>query len=84
MEPAILLVRVLDLVGTFVFAVSGAALGVHRGLDLFGVVVLAFVTAVVGGILRDLLIGVVPPASIASWHNLALAVVAGLLGPVVA
>lgn len=78
-EPAVLLVRVLDLVGTFVFALSGASLGVQRGLDLFGVLVLAFVTAVVGGITRDVLIGAVPPASVASWHNLALAVVAGLL-----
>ena len=79
MEPAVLLVRVLDLVGTFVFAISGAALGVERRLDLFGVLVLAFVTAVVGGITRDVLIGAIPPASIASWHNLALTIVAGLL-----
>ncbi len=79
MEPAVLLIRVLDLVGTFVFAISGAALGMQRGMDLFGVLVLAFVTAVVGGITRDVLIGAVPPASIASWHNLALAVAAGLL-----
>src|SRR3712207_1224827 len=79
MEPVVLLVRVLDLVGTFVFAISGAALGVQRGMDLFGVLVLAFVTAVVGGITRDVLIGAVPPASVASWHNLALAVTAGLL-----
>ncbi|MGG5823871.1 trimeric intracellular cation channel family protein [Falsiroseomonas sp. HW251] len=70
MEPAILLVRVLDLVGTFVFAISGAALGVQRGFDLFGVLVLAFVTAVFGGITRDLLIGAVPPVSVASWQNL--------------
>ena len=69
----------LDLIGTFVFALSGAALGVQRGMDLFGVLVLAFVTAVVGGITRDVLIGAVPPASIASWHNLALAVAAGVL-----
>lgn len=79
MEPAVLLVRVLDLVGTFVFAISGAALGVQRGMDLFGVLVLAAVTAVVGGITRDVLIGAIPPASIASWHNLALAMAAGLL-----
>ncbi len=78
-EPTTLLVEALDLLGTFVFALSGAALGVQRGLDLFGVLVLAFVTAVVGGITRDLLIGAVPPTSIASWHNLALAVLAGLL-----
>lgn len=79
MGSAVLLVRILDLVGTFVFAMSGAALGVQRGMDLFGVLVLAFVTAVFGGIARDVLIGAVPPTSIASWHNLALAVVAGLL-----
>lgn len=79
MEPAVLLVRVLDLVGTFVFAISGAALGMQRSMDLFGVLVLAFVTAVVGGITRDILIGAIPPASIGSWHNLALAVAAGLL-----
>jgi uncharacterized membrane protein YeiH len=79
MEPAVLLVRVLDLVGTFAFALSGATLGVQRGMDLFGVLVLAFVTAVIGGITRDVLIGAVPPASVASWHNMALAVAAGLL-----
>ena len=79
METANLLVRALDLIGTFVFAISGAMLGIRQGMDLFGVVVLAFVTAVFGGILRDLLIGAVPPASIASWYYLALAATAGLL-----
>jgi uncharacterized membrane protein YeiH len=79
MEPAVLLVKALDLIGTFVFAISGAALGVQRDMDLFGVLVLAFVTAVVGGITRDVLIGAVPPTSVASWHNLVLAVAAGLL-----
>jgi len=74
-----LLVGMLDLIGTLVFAMSGAARGVHRSMDLFGVLVLAFVTAVSGGITRDLLIGAVPPESIANWHNLALAVLGGLL-----
>ena len=78
-EAAILLARALDLIGTFVFAISGAMLGIRQGMDLFGVLVLAFVTAVFGGILRDLLIGAVPPAAIASWYYLALAVAAGLL-----
>ncbi len=78
-DSAVLFVKILDLVGTFVFALSGAALGVERDMDLFGVLVLAFVTAVAGGITRDVLIGAVPPESIASWHNLALAVIAGLL-----
>src|SRR5918998_3830777 len=79
MEAADLLVRALDLIGTFVFAISGAMLGIRRGMDLFGILVLAFVTAVFGGILRDLLIGAVPPAAVGSWYYLALAVTAGLL-----
>lgn len=78
-QPSVLLVRALDLTGTLVFAMSGAARGVQRCMDLFGVLVLAFVTAVSGGITRDILIGAVPPESIASWHNLALAVLGGLL-----
>jgi uncharacterized membrane protein YeiH len=77
-DSAIVLVRALDLVGTFVFAVSGASLGVRRGLDLFGVLVLGFVTATAGGILRDVLIGEIPPTALASWEPLALAMVAGL------
>jgi uncharacterized membrane protein YeiH len=79
LHPSVLLVRALDLIGTFVFALSGAAQGVKRSMDLFGVLVLAFVTAVCGGITRDVLIGAVPPESIASWHNLSLAVLGGLL-----
>jgi len=72
------LVSVLDLVGTLVFAMSGAARGVQQSMDLFGVMVLAYVTAVSGGIMRDIMIGVVPPESIASWHNLALSIAGGL------
>ncbi|HEX2526194.1 MAG TPA: trimeric intracellular cation channel family protein [Geminicoccus sp.] len=74
-----ILATVLNLTGTFMFAVSGAVLGVRRRLDLFGVLVLAFVTAVSGGILRDLLIGDVPPDAIRSWHSLAVAAAAGVL-----
>lgn len=69
----------LDLVGTLVFALSGGLLGTRRGLDLFGVLVLAFVTAVAGGIMRDLLIGAVPPASIATWYPFTISVAGGLL-----
>ena len=53
----------LDLLGTFVFALSGAAAGVKSKLDLFGLMVLAFATGNAGGITRDLLIGAVPPAA---------------------
>ena len=77
--PTEILIDALDLIGTFVFAASGAVLGTRRGMDLFGVLVLAFVTAVSGGIMRDVLIGAVPPEAIASWHALAISLAAGLL-----
>jgi uncharacterized membrane protein YeiH len=55
--------RVLDLIGTFVFALSGGIAAVNERLDLFGVPVLPFAAANAGGITRDLLIGGVPPGS---------------------
>ena len=70
----------MDLGATFVFAISGATRGVRRQLDLFGVLVVAWVAAVAGGITRDLLIGAVPPAAIADWRYLVAAIAAGLLG----
>ncbi len=78
MHSASVLIHALDQIGTFVFAISGATLGMRRGMDLFGVLVLAFVTAVFGGITRDVLIGAVPPGAIAGWHALAISVGAGL------
>lgn len=72
------LVLVLDLCGTFVFALSGAAAGVMRKLDLFGVLVLSFVAATFGGIIRDLLIGAVPPPGISDWRYIAVPLLAGL------
>lgn len=68
---------VLDLIGTFVFALSGAAAGVKERLDLFGVLVLSFAAASAGGIMRDLLIGAVPPAAISDWRYLAVSLLAG-------
>jgi uncharacterized membrane protein YeiH len=73
-----LLVLALDLIGTFVFALSGATAGVRHRLDVFGVAVLAFVAGNAGGITRDLLIGAVPPAAAADLRYLAVSLVAGL------
>lgn len=70
---------VLDLIGTFVFALSGAVVGVKRRLDIFGVLVLSFAAASAGGIMRDLLIDSVPPAAIRDWRYMAASVLAGLL-----
>lgn len=69
----------VDLVGTFVFAMSGATLGVRKSLDLFGVLVLSFAAATAGGIVRDVLIGAIPPASLADWRYLVVATSAGLI-----
>ncbi|MBP0457736.1 trimeric intracellular cation channel family protein [Streptomyces montanisoli] len=55
--------HVLDLVGIFVFAISGALLAVRKNFDVFGMAVLAEVTALGGGLFRDLVIGAVPPAA---------------------
>ena len=75
-DPTLLLF--LNLAGTLVFGLSGGLAGVRARLDLFGVVVLATVVALAGGVLRDLLIGV-PPATLRDWRYLAAAGLAGLL-----
>ena len=71
-------VLVLDLCGVFVFALSGAMAGVKHRFDLFGVLVLSFAAANVGGITRDVLIGAVPPPGIADWRYIVVPVLAGL------
>jgi uncharacterized membrane protein YeiH len=73
------LLLVLDLVGTFVFALSGATAGVRRRLDLFGVLVLSFAAANAGGMSRDVLIGAVPPAALTDWRYLAVSLIAGVI-----
>ena len=73
------LVLILDLVGTFVFALSGAMLGVRRRLDIFGVLVLSFAAATAGGITRDLLIGATPPAALSDWRYPVTSLAAGVV-----
>ena len=75
--PTATLLLTLDLAGTLVFALSGAAAGVKKKLDAFGVGVLAFVAGNAGGVARDLLIGAVPPAAIADWRYVAVSLAAG-------
>src|SRR5579872_1645771 len=69
----------LNLAGTFVFALSGAITGVEHKADLFGVLVLAFVAGNTGGIIRDVLIGAIPPATLDDWSYLAVSLLAGLI-----
>jgi uncharacterized membrane protein YeiH len=72
------IVRVADLGGTLLFAIEGALTGLAAGLDPIGVLVLAFVTALGGGVIRDLLIGAVPPAAVAG-RSYALVVLAAAI-----
>lgn len=69
----------LDLLGIFVFAISGALVAVRKGFDVFGVLVLAGTTGLGGGFLRDVLIDATPPAALADWRYLMVPLVAGLV-----
>ncbi|AXC14577.1 hypothetical protein ACPOL_5327 [Acidisarcina polymorpha] len=67
------LLSTVDFAGTLLFALEGAIAAIHGNLDFLGMVVLAFATAVGGGILRDLLIGATPPSAIRDWRYGAIA-----------
>jgi uncharacterized membrane protein YeiH len=80
MRPATpTLLYIVDLLGTFLIAAEGALTATAASLDIFGVMVLAFATALAGGIIRDLLIGDVPPASIRNWRYAATAFAAAAI-----
>lgn len=68
----------LNVLGTFVFGLSGAMVGIRRRLDIFGILVLAVATGVAGGILRDVLLGSVPPEVLHTYWPMAVASLAGL------
>ncbi|WP_299360254.1 trimeric intracellular cation channel family protein [uncultured Paracoccus sp.] len=68
----------LDLLGTFVFGISGAMLAVRRGLDIFGITVLALAAALAGGMLRDVALGVTPPAALQDSRYLLAAIASAL------
>lgn len=69
----------LDVIGIFAFAISGGLVGVRARLDLFGIAVLAWVTGLGGGIIRDVFLGDVPPPGIADPWYLGTVLVAGLV-----
>lgn len=73
------LLLILDLAGIAVFASTGALVGVRKELDVFGVAVLALITGLGGGVMRDVLIGVVPPNALEDWRYLAVPFVTALV-----
>ena len=74
---------VFDIIGTVAFALSGALVGLSRKMDAFGIVVLAVLTAVGGGIIRDVLVGIVPPSALTNTANLLLSVATAIVVSVV-
>ena len=73
------LLLIADLAGIFLFALEGARTAISGNLDFLGIMVLSFATALGGGVIRDLLIGDVPPASLRDWRYPATAFIAGTL-----
>ncbi len=74
-----ILLTVLEIIGTIAFAVSGALTGIKKGMDLFGVAILGVATAVGGGAIRDVLLGIVPPAMLTDPTYTLIATVVSIL-----
>ncbi len=72
-RPTNALLFAADMAGTLLFAIEGAEAAITGNLDLLGLMVLAFATALGGGIFRDLLIGAIPPSSLRDWRYSAMA-----------
>ncbi len=78
------MVSITEILGTVAFSVSGAMTAIRKKMDILGVVVLGVVTAVGGGIIRDLLLGITPPAAFQNPVYVAWATVTALLAFVLA
>lgn len=69
----------LETIGIAAFAVSGAMLAIDRDADIFGVLFLAVITALGGGVIRDILLGELPPRMFTSYQYILLALVSALI-----
>lgn len=70
---------IFDVIGTIAFAFSGALVGLSKKMDIFGIIVLSVLTAVGGGMIRDVLINVVPPTALVNTTNLILAIATAMI-----
>lgn len=68
-----IIIFIMEMIGTVAFAASGAMVGAKRQMDIFGICVLGVITAVGGGIIRDVILGITPPSV---FHNPIYALVA--------
>lgn len=79
MEYSDIIIYIMELVGTVAFAVSGAMTAIQKRMDLFGVNVLGVTTAVGGGLIRDLILGMNPPAMFQNYTYALTAVISSTL-----
>lgn len=69
----------LEIAGTISFAVSGAMAAIEKRVDLFGVIFLGITTSLAGGIIRDVVVGRVPPTAFSDYKYMAIAIVTSLI-----
>ncbi|AQA20630.1 hypothetical protein BTZ20_4700 [Rhodococcus sp. MTM3W5.2] len=74
-----MLLKVLELIGVVAFAASGALVGVSKRLDIFGVCLLGVFTAIGGGVIRDVLLGIHPPTALNTWPTFTTALVTSVI-----
>ena len=72
------LIQFLDLFGTMAFAVTGAIKAVEHRLDIFGVIFLAAITGLAGGIIRDVVLGRIPPSGISELSYIGIAIITAI------
>lgn len=78
------IINVMEILGSIAFALSGSLVAISSGLDIFGVVFLACITTFGGGIIRDILLGITPPAIFSNFAIFLLTIVVAILTFVVA
>ncbi len=71
---------IMDIIGTIAFSISGTIVGIHRRLDIFGIVVTSLATAIGGGVIRDLILGINPPTAFENPRNAMIAIVIAVIG----
>ena len=79
MEIQATITYIMEIIGTIAFAASGAMVGIRKRMDIFGVCVLGFVTAVGGGMVRDVILGITPPNVFRNTDYALVAIVTSLM-----
>lgn len=73
------LLIIFEVIGTIAFSISGALVAIENDMDIFGVIVLGLTTAVGGGIIRDLILGITPPSIVNNWLFIVLAIITAII-----